>query len=171
MPAHTQLAPLVPPDGDCSPSCYLDGDQGPYQPGSPLSFPPPPRRGQGGEQPSGMWERARHPGVCRPRFESQVPCSTCPVTLGRALTLPQPWGPFLQNAGPNWTHIGAMASAGWFFLPRVGNIRFLLLCDLDRPRLSPSLSFSSGIRGCRCRPPGLWELNVDEVCVGPGLGP
>lgn len=107
-----------------------------------------------------------------PRFESQVLCSTCPVTLGRALTLSQPWGPFLQNADPNWTHIGGQGfGGGGSFCPVWGTFDFCFCVTLTRPRLSPSLSFSSGIRGCRWRPPGLWELNVDEMCVGPGLGP
>ena len=40
MPAQPQLAPLVPPNGDSSPSPYLGENQSHYLPGSPTPFPP-----------------------------------------------------------------------------------------------------------------------------------
>lgn len=51
-------------------------------------------------------------GDCRPRFESQVLCSTCPVTLDKVLTLSQPWGPFLQNADLIGPTLEARVSVG-----------------------------------------------------------
>lgn len=60
-------------------------------------------------------------------------CSTCPVTLGEPLTLPQPRGLCPENVDHNWTHTrdeGAVDDGlqqGSAFLPRVETLSFCLL--------------------------------------------
>lgn len=153
VPAHTQLAPLVPPDGDSSPSCYLRGDPGPYLPESPLPSSPP-QEAWGCEQPSGMWERAQHPGVCRARFESQVLCSPCPVTLGKMLIPPRPWDPRPGNWHRNRAHPGGQGfSEGGSFCPVFRTWCLCFLSDLDKAQSVPKPQFLLW-NTRQCRPHG-----------------
>lgn len=126
-----------------------------------LHFPSclPPEEAWGCEQPSGIWERAQHPGVCRPGFASQVLCSTCPVTLGKVLTLSQPRGPFLQNADPKWTHLGGQGvSRGGSFCPVWGTLDFCFFCDLDKAPSLPKPQFL--LWNKKMQAPPSWALGI-----------
>lgn len=58
------------------------------------------------------------------------------------MTLSQPWGPFLQNADPNWTHTGGQGFSGVvFFCPVWGTLDSCFLCDLDKALSLPKPQF------------------------------